>query len=102
VRNRTSDVTEIHAIAHAFVNAGNEGKRRRCDVKKRHCRGNARMYATVIPDKVDRRSRGGYLLVSLIAGGPTSHLGVMRPDKTAINAARDKSVHSRLRPVTIT
>ncbi|KMQ96065.1 hypothetical protein RF55_3679 [Lasius niger] len=34
--------------------------------------------------------------------GPTSHLGVMRPDKTAINAARDKSVQSRLRPVTIT
>jgi len=58
VRNQASDVTEIHAIAHAFVNAGNEGKRRRCDVKKRHCRGNnARMYATVIPDKVDQVER---------------------------------------------
>lgn len=44
----------------------------------------------------------GYSLVSLIVGGPTSHLGVMRPDKTAINAVKDKSVHSRLRPVTIT
>lgn len=52
--------------------------------------------------RITLKMKRKYLLVSLIVGGPTSHLGVMRPDKTAINAARDKSVHSKLRPVTIT
>ena len=41
-------------------------------------------------------------LVSVVLCGPTSHLGVMTADKTAINARSESSVQARLRPVTIT